>query len=156
MLSKKKQVLISAIIGIAFIVFFIITTESQSSNKKPAYNAIEDNGSSSNKSRNVAITQFTSPYIKEYSLAEKTWPNAILADKSGTIWTIGSKSHTLIKLDPKNGTISSYLITEDKNEPSKGSLMAWTMMQDNDGVIWFSRLGENKIWNFNPDTSKFN
>jgi len=157
-LSKKKQVLVSAIIGIAFIIFFTtVVTELQSSNKKPAYNAIEENGSSSNKLRNIAITQFTTPYIKEYSLAENTWPNAILADKNGTVWTIGSRSHTLIKLDPRQGITSSYLITGDSTEDelSKSSLMAWTMIQDNGSKIWFSRLGENKMWSFNPSTTKF-
>src|SRR6266545_3116907 len=41
------------------------------------------------------------PYIKEYSLPNGTWPNGILGDKRGFVWTVGTKSNMLISFDPK-------------------------------------------------------
>jgi len=97
------------------------------------------------------------PYVKEYSLPHGTWPNGILVDKNGIVWTAGSKINSLFRLDPKQEKIESYPIREaesEKNETS-GSLMVWTMVQDNNGFIWFSQLGTKSIWKFDPNNDKF-
>lgn len=109
---------------------------------------------------NATITRINTLYVKEYSLPAGTWPNAILVDRNGMVWTAGSRSHTLISFDPKQGQIkSSYPITEDKtlnNDARKGvSFMTWTMVEDNDGFIWFSQFGPDPLWRFDPRTEKF-
>ena len=105
-------------------------------------------------------TTINSPYVKEYSLPAGTWPNAILVDRNGMVWTAGSRSHTLISFDPTQGQIeSSYPITEEKtfndDVTKEISLMVWTMVEDNDGFIWFSQFGPNSLWRFDPHTGKF-
>jgi len=104
-----------------------------------------------------SIIAFNTPYIKEYSLPNGTWPNAILVDKNGIVWTLGSKLHMLFKFDPKKESIiSSYpIIANSTDERPKSSLMSWTMVQDNGGFIWFSRLGQSAIWRFDPINEKF-
>ncbi len=108
---------------------------------------------------NATITRINTLYVKEYSLPAGTWPNAILVDRNGMVWTAGSRSHTLISFDPKQGQIKSlYPITEDKtfNDVTKeSSLMVWTMVEDNDGFIWFSQFGPNPLWRFDPSAEKF-
>ena len=106
------------------------------------------------------VEPISSPYITEYSLPKGTWPSAILVDKNGIIWTVGAKSHILFSFDQKKGEFKSYPISEDKasgnNESlDKSSLMAWTMIEDNDGFIWFSQFGPNPLWRFDPHTEKF-
>ena len=97
------------------------------------------------------------PYVKEYSLPAGSWPNGILVDKNGDIWVAGSKINSLFRLDPKNGNISSYPIEDGSllNNATGRSLMVWTMLQDNDGLIWFSQLGTNSIWRYDPSNNKF-
>jgi streptogramin lyase len=48
-------------------------------------------------------THIDTPYIKEYSMPNGTWPNAILVARNGIVWTVGTMSHTLISFDPKQG-----------------------------------------------------
>src|SRR5438093_1012278 len=46
--------------------------------------------------------------------------------------------------------------TNDKNNQSKAEFhMVWTMVEDIDGMIWFSQEGPNPLWRFNPVTEKF-
>ena len=105
---------------------------------------------------NESVMAFDTPYIKEYSLPNGTGPNAILVDNSGMVWTVGSTLHMLFKFDPKKELVYSYPIQARSmdREPDR-PLMSWTMLQDKDGFIWFSRLGENKIWRFDPISEKF-
>jgi len=104
-----------------------------------------------NKSTKIVPTQ--NSYIKEYPLPTGTAPNAILADDNGIVWTIGSNSE-LIKFDSKNEKIESSYKIKDL-EIKHGPLMAWTMLKDKDGFLWFSRLGESKLWRFDPQTEEF-
>lgn len=83
-----------------------------------------------------------------------------MVDRNGIVWTAGSRSHKLISFDPKQGQIkSSYPITEEKtfnDDSHKGiSLMVWTMVEDNDGFIWFSQFGPNSLCRFDPHTKTF-
>src|SRR5919197_6468367 len=62
-------------------------------------------------------SHINSPYIKEYSMPKGTWPNGILVDKKGIVWTVGTKSQTLISFDPKQGRIvSEYPIKKNGYE----------------------------------------
>ena len=109
-------------------------------------------------------THIDTPYIKEYSMPNGTWPNGILVDKSGIVWTVGTKSHTLISFDPKQGrVIASYPIPQDSqknatknNNVQSGVSMVWAVVQDKDGSIWFSQADSpNPLWRFDPSTKKF-
>jgi streptogramin lyase len=46
-------------------------------------------------------TNIDTPFVKEFSMPNGTWPNAILVARNGIVWTVGTKSHTLIGFDPK-------------------------------------------------------
>jgi streptogramin lyase len=109
-------------------------------------------------------THIDTPYIKEYSMPNGTWPNGILVDKSGIIWTVGTKSHTLISFDPKQGrVIASYTIPQEiqknatkNNIVQSGISMVWAVVQGKDGSIWFSQSDSpNPLWRFDPSTKKF-
>lgn len=108
---------------------------------------------------NASITDKISinPFIKEYSLPVGTWPNGMLVDKNGAVWIAGSKINSLFKFDTATEKIESFPITDEtfENQTSNGSLMVWTILQDNDGHIWFSQLGTRSIWKFDPSTDKF-
>lgn len=104
-----------------------------------------------NVSENIPIP-IKNSYVTVFSLPNGTGPNGILADKNGLVWTSGSFSHTLIRLDPKDGVLKSYAIPENKH----GQTMVWSMAEDNNGFIWFSQFGGNPLWRFDPNTEKFN
>src|SRR5436305_13719281 len=53
------------------------------------------------------LTHIDTPYVKEYSMPNGTWPNSILVARNGLVWTVGTKSDTLISFDPKQGKIIS-------------------------------------------------
>ena len=75
------------------------------------------------------------PYIKEYSMPNGTWPNGILVDKGGIVWTVGTKSHSLLSFDPNQGkVIASYPIPQESqknatrsNSIQNGVSMAWAV-----------------------------
>ncbi len=104
-------------------------------------------------------THINTPYVKEYSLPNGTWPNSVLVARNGIIWTVGTKSNTLISFDPKQGKIiSSYPITtstEKIKKSSEGSQMVWSIVEDNDGLIWVPQGGSDPLWRFDPHTGKF-
>ena len=109
-------------------------------------------------------THIDTPYIKEYSMPNGTWPNGILVDKNGIVWTVGTKSHTLLSFDPNQGrVIASYPIPQESqknatrtNSVQNGVSMAWALVQDKNGSIWFSQADSpNPLWRFDPSTKKF-
>jgi streptogramin lyase len=112
-------------------------------------------------------SHINSPYIKEYSMPKGTWPNGILVDTKGIVWTVGAKSHSLISFDPKQGRIVSEfpikkngLETTDIKSPSKESkipLVTWAVVEDKkDSSIWFSQADSpNPLWRFDPSTKTF-
>jgi streptogramin lyase len=95
------------------------------------------------------------PYVKEYSLPHGTWPNGILVDKKGSVWVAGSQIHKLFKFDPKQEKIVETFQLETQDEPSGVSRMVWTMVEDNEGMIWFSQMSSEPIWRFDPITKRF-
>jgi streptogramin lyase len=88
-------------------------------------------------------------YIKEFSLPAGTAPNAILPD-GDTIWVIGSNSK-LIKFDSKKEQVTSTYQIGQRGD----TLMSWTILKDNDGFVWFARLGDSRLWRFDPNTEEF-
>jgi streptogramin lyase len=106
------------------------------------------------------LTHIDTPYVKEYSMPNGTWPNSILVARNGLVWTVGTKSDTLISFDPKQGKIiSSYPITTNNKEktgrPTQGFQMVWSIVEDNDGSIWIPQGGSDPLWRFDPQTGKF-
>ena len=108
-------------------------------------------------------THINSPYIKEYSMPNGTWPNSILVAKNGIVWTVGTKSHILISFDPKQGKIlSSYPIIAsgekvNKTNPqfNQGFQMVWSIVEGNDGSIWFPQGASDPLLRFDPHTKEF-
>jgi hypothetical protein len=83
-----------------------------------------------------------------------------LVSKNGLVWTVGTKSHTLITFDPKQGKIiSSYPITTNSNKETDQSnqrfQMVWSIVEDNDGSIWIPQGGSDPLLKFDPHTEKF-
>ena len=112
-------------------------------------------GSSLSQSDNE--NQNNNPYVREYSLPVGAWPNGILVDKNGIIWIAGSKTDSLFRIDINQGKISSYPIRDENSQiyQTNSSFMVWTILQNNDGLIWFSQLGTKSIWKFDPNTLNF-
>ena len=92
------------------------------------------------------------PYVKEFQLPKDNFPNGMLVDSNGTIWTVGSKSNSLIAFYPEQRKARAYPF------PSSGGSglgMVWTMAEDSDGSIWFSGSGKNPLQHFDPQTGNF-
>ena len=156
---KKIAVIVSSIILIAIFIILFNSLETQTttehkktSEEKPTSELTAITTQNNGISKNIPDFIFKSRYVTTYSLPNKTGPNGILADRNGFVWTSGSFSHTLFRLDPKDSNLSSYPIPEEKH--SNG--MVWSMVEDKDGNIWFSQFGSNPLWQFDPHTEKFN
>jgi len=145
LLSIKWLILVGVVVSIAILAFSLVNT--LLSEKNP------NNKLLPNTSENHTIN----PYVKEYSLPDGTWPNGILVDKTGAVWVAGSKINSLFRFDPKDEKIESFEIGDNnlQNNNTGRSFMVWTMLQDNDGLIWFSQLGSDSIGRFDPSTIKF-
>ncbi|MGI0083004.1 MAG: two-component regulator propeller domain-containing protein, partial [Nitrosopumilaceae archaeon] len=156
---------IAIIIGIGVLVVSLDNMESQFSpeDKKSRVDAnledesIKDIILDTDVSINSSIAYINSPYVKEYSLPNGMWPNGILVDRNGMVWTAGSRSHILLNFDPNDGQIKTvYPIKEESSDVMKGgSLMVWSIVEDNDGFIWFSQFGPDRLWRFDPKAEKF-
>ena len=141
MQSKIIQIIaILAVIASGF--FFFVLTDFSSFYKSP------NNEKTSTKS-------MINPYVKEYSLPHGTWPNGILIDKNGSVWGAGSEIHKLFKFEPQEEKIVETFQLTTQDEHSGVSRMVWTMVEDNEGIIWFSQMGPDPIWRFDPHTNKF-
>jgi sugar lactone lactonase YvrE len=112
------------------------------------------------------IEVLDTPYVKEYSMPNGTWPNGILVDKLGSVWTVGTKSHALLQLDPKDGKLQSIyplksqnfqnMGSEEKREKTTGVMMVWGIIEAPDNSIWFSQADSfNPLWRFDRNTSHF-
>jgi hypothetical protein len=171
--SVKLVVTISVIIGVIAVVGvgFSISSRPVGNNEKPNTNQefkqlsrIDSTQVYNNPIiRQVFLNNFThidTPYIKEYSMPNGTWPNAILVARNGIVWTVGTMSHTLISFDPKQGKIiSSNPIIAQHEEAgtnnNQGFQMVWSIVEDNDGSIWVPQGGSNPLWRFDPHTEQF-
>jgi streptogramin lyase len=153
-LNSKKMVIIAiVIISIVTIGILFVNLETRSTveNKKPVSDLPTSALQNSSISENVSYSSFKSKYVTTYSLPNGTGPNGILVDNNGLVWTSGSSSHSLFRLDFENGKLRSYPIPEEK----RGQTMVWSMVEDKDGNIWFSQLGANPLWLFDPNTERF-
>lgn len=95
-----------------------------------------------------------SPYAKEFKLPDGTWPNGILVDSRGTVWTVGATSRDLVAFDPDSRQAKFYPVQTSQDESGR-YLMAWAMAEGKDGSILFSDSGENPLWRFDPQTERF-
>ncbi len=105
----------------------------------------------------VHSRQNSNPYVKEYSLPEGSGPNALLVDAKGKVWVSTSKPDMLLSFDPQSQKTERYEIHDSSQQktPENNTTMVWTMVQDQDGVIWLSQLGTNSIWSFTPENNTF-
>jgi streptogramin lyase len=92
------------------------------------------------------------PYVKEFQLPKANFPNGILVDSNGTVWTIGARSNSLIAFDPEQKKAMSYPLPSGE---SSTLTMVWTIEEDSDGSIWFSGSGKTPLWRFHPQTERF-
>lgn len=103
-------------------------------------------------------------FAKEYPMPPGTWPNGIMVDRNGIVWTVGTMSNTLISFDPRQEKIKSVypipdknadnIETKSKNQPSRSVRMVWSIVEDKNGFIWFSHSGS--LWRFDPLSANFN
>ncbi len=160
-LVKRITLVAGVIVLVALSSYIVLKTETD--NKNSPKSKLEDESIKSiildrDVTGNTAVIYIDTPYVKEYSLPNGTWPNGILVDRNGMVWLAGSRSHTLTSFDPMQKHLKSYPITEEttkNNNFTGGSLMVWAMVEDNDGFIWFSQFGPNPLWRFDPKTEKF-
>lgn len=118
--------------------------------------AVRKEGESPSREYKISTTtgSINSPYATEYKLLNGTWPSGIMVDGKGNVWTVGSQSHALVKIDPAAGTVKSYPLAN----AGAGSIgLVWAMVEaKEDGSIWFSGFGgKNLLWRFDPDLEKF-
>jgi streptogramin lyase len=144
--SIKWIILVVVVVALVAIFAFAIENISRTSEKN-----------TDDSLRQSHIETQNSSYIKEYSLPVGTGPNGILVDKNGIVWIAGSKTNSLFRFDPNQEKTVSYKIQDEnsQNHTTNGSFMVWSMLQDNNGYVWFSQLGTKSIWQFNPDAGKF-
>ena len=139
MISRKAGI-IAGIVLVGLALFWIVL-------QKPASEPTE-------------ITNITNqnPYLQEYSLPDGTMPNGLIVDSRGTVWVTSSKSDMLYSFDQKSEKLENYEI-KDNNihyfKPGQNTTMVWTVVRDKDGIIWFSPLGTQLIWRFDPANYTF-
>lgn len=141
---QRKIIIISVIIVASIFIVFISGIQLRSVEKNNSDNIIQN-------------TEKLIPYsfIKEYNLANGASPNGILVDRKGLVWIVGSDSH-LYKFDPTINKVDSVYTIGNKDETDKkSSLMSWAIVEDNNGLIWFSQLGPKPLWRFDPITERF-
>jgi len=138
LLSRKSIGVIIIVIGVAISVFGYLQINSQQN---------ESTSSITYKNQNS--------YIEEYQLPSGSRPNGIIVDRQGIIWAASSTTNNLFSLESKSGKIREYPINDENSQSSnlaRNSTMVWAIVQDNNGVIWFSPLGTKSIWTL--DTTK--
>ncbi len=151
-MSFRKRTVIAAIILVVITIVtiaFIPALPKVTDNVRDNFGTLE-NESGNKPSLGMAAVAAVTPYVTEYSLPNGTLPNAILVDRSGMVWTVGSG--TFIELDPKNGELRSYQIP---GEVGHSERMSWSIVEDRDNSIWFSQFGAVSLWRFDTLTERF-
>ncbi|MCS4538770.1 MAG: hypothetical protein HYY67_07940 [Thaumarchaeota archaeon] len=88
--------------------------------------------------------------VKEYKLPDRSNAFAIVSDNSGNIWVALRNRSSLVKLDPKTGSLQEFKI------PSSSSILQiWDIVVDSHGNLWFGDATDNKIRKFDPSSFKF-
>lgn len=139
MALATKKILATVVVFFLVLIFFV------------SYNQIDFEKNNTETISDIKKSQF--PYIKEYDLPKGSAPNGIVIDKNGFVWIVGSNSR-LYKFDPVQGKIDSVYVVGDNNG-AKAALMGWTIVEDNEGFLWFSQLGSKPLWRFDPINKKF-
>lgn len=139
-LTRKKILTIASVFFFSVLVFFV------------SYNQIDFEKNNTKTMHDIKKSQFS--YIKEYDLPNGSAPNGIVVDKDGFVWVVGSNSR-LYKFDPVQSKIDSVYVIGDDDE-AKPTLMGWTIIEDNEGFLWFSQLGSKPLWRFDPISKRFN
>ncbi|MGI0047242.1 MAG: hypothetical protein ACREBB_08650 [Nitrosotalea sp.] len=107
----------------------------------------------------LSPTPSQNPYLQEYSLPADIAPNGLIVDKQGTVWITSTQSDILYSFDQKSGQLESHDIKynnlEYSNPGQNRTTMTWTVIQDKDGLLWFSPLGTQTIWRFDPVNDTF-
>lgn len=97
-----------------------------------------------------AEAQQNSIFVKEYELPKGSNPFAIASDNSGNIWVSLRNRSSIVKLDPKTGSLQEFKV------PSISSvLQIWSIAIDSQDNLWFGDATENKIRKFEPASSTF-
>jgi virginiamycin B lyase len=143
------------IIAVAISMIPDISRNDQSSNSNNTGALSQEKSDNNNKiANNTASFSFSSPYVREYRLPSGTFPNGILVDRNGTVWTVGSQSHTLIAFTPSEEKIKSYpLPNSTTNSPNT---LTWAMAEskDDDSILFSGSRGA-QLWRFDPTTHRF-
>jgi streptogramin lyase len=121
--------------------------ENSTNSNQPSYKA------DSNLPSVLSTVPIRGTYVTLYPLPNGTAPNSILVDKDGIVWSAGSKIRDLFRFDPNTNSLEEYEIPGEQND--NGYRMSWSMVQDNEGNIWFSQFGDHPIWRFNPSDDTF-
>ncbi|MBI3842088.1 MAG: hypothetical protein HY295_02915 [Thaumarchaeota archaeon] len=163
---EKKIVILIAIALIAVLVIFFntdilisqITPDHKNTNHERETGQLTAENPNLGQATNVGMSNNTAislktMYVTEYSLPNGTGPNGILVDRNGLVWTAGSLSHKLYSLNETSGELRLYQIPGE--EEKRADYMVWSMIEDNDGSIWFSQFGSNPLWRFDPNAEKF-
>lgn len=163
---NKTSVLLAVIaipVMLLFAYYFFIQ-ENFEELKNPIEDNVQNTSSQNYDSPNIGLEQkilgnlelIKSPYVTEYNLPNGTWPLGILVSSSGDVWIGGTKSHNLLLFDALSEKIqNSYPIPNYSNTESINPEMIWTIVEDKDGLIWFSQTGKNPLWIFNPINEEF-
>lgn len=129
-----------------------ISGQQQEAGKKEKSSSAELVVSESKSTGSAIVTP--NPYAREFQLPKDNFPNGILVDRNGTVWTVGAKSNSLIAFDPEQKKARSYPIPSGD---SSALGMVWTMAEDidDDGYVLFSGSGKTPLWRFDPQTESF-
>ncbi len=143
-------VVASIMVSYASYTFVGIEAKNKENNTKsnpPTYNV------DSNLPNVVSVVPIKGTYVTLYPLPNGTEPNGILVDKKGIVWSVGTKIHDLFRLDPNTNSLEEYAIPGEHDDADYR--MSWSMVQDNEGNIWFSQFGQYPIWRFDPTNDTF-
>ncbi|MEW6587533.1 MAG: hypothetical protein AB1299_00005, partial [Thermoproteota archaeon] len=138
-----RRIKIASIAAISFLSIILLFVSQNQINSPPT---------DSKPIKNVDTNR--SLYVTEFTLPTNSFPNGILIDSKGFVWTVGSNSR-LYKFNPADSQLTSVYVIGDKDESGSSLMMGWTIVEDNDGFLWLSQLGLKSLWRFDPTTEKF-
>ncbi|MGI0101497.1 MAG: hypothetical protein ACREA7_02755 [Nitrosotalea sp.] len=144
-------IVVASIIGSYASYTFVGTeTKNQENSTKPNQPTYDTD---SNLPNVVSVVPIKGTYVTLYPLPNGTEPNSILVDKNGIVWSVGTKIQDLFRLDPNTNSLEEYAIPGEHD--GVDYRMSWSMVQDDEGNIWFSQFGQYPIWRFDPHNDTF-
>lgn len=125
---------------VAIVVFFLLFNnglgQSPTKAKTLADNSTGNKASTESNYQEQVLIPIKHRYITEYQLPVGCGPNSIIVYNHGIVWTVGSYSHKLYRLDPNTNKIQQYQIPVENDTRDR---MSWSMLEDNEGFIWFGQ-----------------